>query len=190
MPRLLFLTLVSVLLALAVPAAADSDSDSARARSMTGTWITKTPSPFVLQDPDGFGPGIAGPVKEFTLMRWELEEDDHGRIIGYNTYYSQDDSGESQSKGTLCMVGAHVGSRVILSEAYAVYDGYSVPEASTTAIFNFDCEQKGRRKIECIGNGLSNIQPTALQATLTRSKRPGDLVPVPEAAREICQPGS
>ena len=178
------------LLVLAAPAVADSGSDSAGSRSMTGTWLTRTPSPFVLQDPDGFAPGVAGPIKEFTLMRWELEEDQHGRITGYNTYFSLDDAGESRSRGTLCMVGARVGSRVILSEAYAVYDGYPVPEASTIAIFNFDCEQKGRKKIECIGNGLSNIQPTALQATLKRSKRPGEVIPVPEAAREVCQPGS
>ena len=150
--------------------------------------MTVPASPFVLQDPDGTAPGIAGPVKESTLMRWELEEDERGLITGYNTYYSQDEAGENQSRGTLCMVGARLGSRVILSEAYAVSDGQPVPEFSTTPIFEFNCKKRGRKKLHCLGNGLSNIQPTALQAVLVRLKNPGDAIPVPEAAREVCQP--
>ena len=180
LPLNLSLGLVTLLaFATAAPTRADSDNP----RSMTGVWLTKPASPFVLQDPDG-------PVKEFTLMRWELDEDEDGLITGYNTYYSQDDQGGNESRGTLCMVGAHLGSRVILSEAYATLDGEPVPELSTTPIFVFDCKQSGRKKIRCIGNGLSNIQPTALQAVLVRSKQLGDVIPVPEAAREICQPGS
>ena len=155
---------------------------------MTGVWLTVPPAPFVLQDPDGAAPGVAGPLKESTLMRWELEEDEKGLITGYNTYYSQDENGENQSRGTLCMVGARLGSRVILSEAYAVFDGVPVPELSTTPIFEFNCKKRGRKKLRCLGNGLSNIQPTALQAVLVRLKNPGDAIPVPEAAREVCQP--
>jgi len=184
-----FLTII-LILGLAAAAPANADSDSHKKRSMTGTWLTKPVSPFVLQDPDGFAPGVPGPLKEFTLMRWELEEDENGLITGYNTYYSQDEEGGNPSRGTLCMVGAHLGSRVILSEAYAVYAGDPVPELSTTPIFQFNCDQAGRKKIRCLGNGLSNIQPTALQATLVRAKRSDEVIPVPEAAREICQPGS
>ncbi len=185
-----FVALLAVVIAAPVRADSDSDSDSDDRRSMTGVWVTRTPSRLVLQDPNGFAPGIAGPLKEFTFMRWELEEDENGLITGYNTYYSQDEEGGNESRGTLCMVGAHVGSRVILSEAYAVYAGVPVPELSTTTIFVFDCEQDRKNQMLCIGNGLSNIQPTALQATLVRSRRPGEVIPVPEAAREICQPGS
>ena len=180
---------------LAAPASAgsdsDSDSDSDDRRSMTGTWVTPTPAPFVLQDPNGFAPGIPGPLKESTFMRWELEQDENGLIIGYNTYYSEDEAGGNVSRGTLCMVGAQTGSRVIFSEAFAVYFGIPLPAESTTAIFVFDCEQDGKNEMSCIGNGLSNIQPTALQARLVRPKRlPDGVPPVPEAAREICQPGS
>ena len=91
---------------------------------MTGTWLTRPAAPFVYQDPDGFAVGVPAPVKEVTLMRWELEEDENGLITGYNTYYSMDDQGGSQSRGTLCMVGARQGSNVLLSEAYAIYDGF------------------------------------------------------------------
>ena len=178
-----------VALASAAPVFADSD-DRGRRKSLTGVWLTRPAAPFVLQDPDsGVPDGTQGrPVKEATLMRWELEEDENGLITGYNTYYSQAEDGSSQSRGTLCMVGAQIGSRVILTESYAIYDGVPVPQISTTAIFAFDCEQRGRNNMRCIGHGLSNIQPTALQANLVRSKRAGDIIPVPEAAREICQP--
>ena len=87
-------------------------------------------------------------------------------------------------------MGARQGSKVLLSEAYAVYGGYPVPELSTLTIFRFDCEKRGRNKLKCIGDGLSSIPPTVLKAVLVRSKRAGDLIPVPEAAREICQPGA
>jgi hypothetical protein len=188
-PHLLVLSLSFSLLAL--PAFADSDSDEDETKkTMTGVWITRPAAPFVYQDPDGFEPGVAAPVKEITLMRWELEEDEHGLITGYNTYYSMDDQGGSQSRGTLCMVGARQGSKVLLSEAYAVYGGFPVPELSTTTIFRFDCEKRGRNKLKCIGDGLSSIPPTVLKAVLVRSKRAGDVIPVPEAAREICQPGA
>ena len=134
-PHLLVLSLSLSLLAL--PAFADSDSDEDETKkTMTGVWITRPAAPFVYQDPDGFELGVAAPVKEITLMRWELEEDENGLITGYNTYYSMDDQGGSQSRGTLCMVGARQGSKVLLSEAYAVYDGYPVPELSTLTIFN------------------------------------------------------
>ena len=123
-------------------------------------------------------------------MRWELEEDENGLITGYNSYFSADDEGGSRSRGTLCMVGARIRNRVVLEEAYAVYNGAPTPELSTIPIFVFDCEASGRKKIRCLGHGLSNIQPTALKATLVRSKRAGELFPVPEVAREICQPGS
>jgi len=79
---------------------------------------------------------------------------------------------------------------VVLEEAYAIYNRVPVPELSTIPIFVFDCDTGGRRKIRCLGHGLSNIQPTALKATLARSQRASERFPVPDAAREICQPGS
>ena len=172
-----------VVLGLAAPVPASADSDSHDRRSMTGVWLTRPASQFVLQD-------VGGPVPEATLMRWELEEDENGLITGYNSYFSADDEGGSRSRGTLCMVGARIRNRVVLEEAYAVYSGAPTPELSTIPIFVFDCEASGRKKIRCLGHGLSNIQPTALKATLVRSKRAGELFPVPEVAREICQPGS
>lgn len=177
-----FLVLLVVLgIAAPVPTSADSDSDDSR--SMTGVWLTRPASRFVLQD-------VGGAVPEATLMRWELEEDENGLITGYNSYFSGDDEGSSRSRGTLCMVGARIGNRVVLEEAYAIYNGVPAPELSTIPIFVFDCHTGGRKKIRCLGHGLSNIQPTALKATLARSRRAGELFPVPEAAREICQPGS
>jgi hypothetical protein len=173
---------------MAAPAHADSDSDEKK--TMTGVWLTRPAAPFVYQDPDGFEPGVAAPVKEITLMRWELEEDENGLITGYNTYYSMDDQGGRQSRGTLCMVGARQGSKVLLSEAYAVYSGYPVPDQSTLTIFRFNCERRGGNKLKCLGDGLSSIPPTVLKAVLVRSKRPADLIPVPETARAICQPGA
>ena len=84
---------------------------------------------------------------------------------------------------------------MVLEEAYAIYDGAPLPDVSTTPIFVFDCETSGSRKIRCLGHGLGNllgrpIQPTALKATLVRSRLAGHVFPVPAAAREICQPGS
>jgi hypothetical protein len=176
------------LLALVIAAPANADSDEKK--TMTGVWLTMPAAPFVYQDPDGFEPGVASPVKEATLMRWELEEDENGLITGYNTYFSMDDQGGSRSRGTLCMVGARQGSQVLLSEAYAVYNGFPVPNQSTLTIFRFNCKQRGGNKIRCLGDGLSSIPPTVLKAVLVRSRRPGDVIPVPAAAREICQPGS
>lgn len=176
------------LLLMAAPVSASSDSH--KKKTMTGVWLTKPAAPFVYQDPDGFQPGVAAPVKEATLMRWKLEEDENGLITGYNTYYSMDDQGGSQSRGTLCMVGARQGSKVLLSEAYAVYEGYPVPDQSTLTIFRFNCERRGGNKLKCLGDGLSSIPPTVLKAVLVRSKREGDVIPVPDAARAICQPGS
>ncbi len=178
------------LLLMAAPVSASSDSDNKKKKTMTGVWLTKPAAPFVYQDPDGFQPGVAAPVKEATLMRWELEEDENGLITGYNTYYSMDNQGGSQSRGTLCMVGARQGSKVLLSEAYAVYDGYPVPDQSTLTIFRFNCERRGGNKLKCLGDGLSSIPPTVLKAVLVRSKREGDVIPVPDAARAICQPGA
>ncbi len=176
------------LLLMAAPVSASSDSH--KKKTMTGVWLTKPAAPFVYQDPDGFQPGVAAPVKEATLMRWKLEEDENGLITGYNTYYSMDNQGGSQSRGTLCMVGARQGSKVLLSEAYAVYDGYPVPDQSTLTIFRFNCERRGGNKLKCLGDGLSSIPPTVLKAVLVRSKREGDVIPVPDAARAICQPGA
>jgi len=178
------------LLLMAAPVSASSDSDNKKKKTMTGVWLTKPAAPFVYQDPDGFQPGVAAPVKEATLMRWKLEEDENGLITGYNTYYSMDEQGGSQSRGTLCMVGARQGSKVLLSEAYAVYDGYPVPDQSTLTIFRFNCERRGGNKLKCLGDGLSSIPPTVLKAVLVRSKREGDVIPVPDAARAICQPGA
>jgi len=179
---------ISLLLFMACPVAADSDSENKK--TMTGIWLTRPAAAFVYQDPDGFEDGVAAPLKEISLMRWELEEDKNGLITGYNTYYSIDDQGGSQSRGTLCMVGARQGSNVLLSEAYAVYDGFPVPALSTVTIFRFNCKMRGENKLKCLGDGLSSIPPTVLKAALVRSKLPGDAIPVPEAAREICQPGA
>ena len=184
----LALLLFFLLPSMAAPVHADSDSDEKK--TMTGVWLTRPAAPFVYQDPDGFEPGVAAPVKEITLMRWELEEDENGLITGYNTYFSMDDQGGRQSRGTLCMVGARQGSKVLLSEAYAVYGGYPVPDLSTLTIFRFSCERRGGNKLKCLGDGLSSIPPTVLKAVLVRAKQPGDLIPVPEAARAICQPGA
>ena len=181
-------SLLLFLLFMASPAAADSDSDEKK--TMTGVWLTRPAAPFVYQDPDGFEPGVAAPIKEVTLMRWELEEDENGLITGYNTYFSMDDQGGSHSRGTLCMGGARQGSKVLLSEAYAIYNGYPVPELSTLTTFRFNCERRGGKKLKCLGDGLATIPPTVLKAVLVRSDRLGDLISVPEAAREICQPGA
>ena len=183
----LFPLLLPLILA-AVPATADSDSREKK--TMTGVWLTRPAAPFVYQDPDGFGPGVVAPVKEVTLMRWELEEDEDGLITGYNTYYSMDDQGGSQSRGTLCMVGARQGSKVLLSEAYAIYNGTPVPELSTVTTFRFSCDRRGGKKLRCLGDGLATIPPTVLKAVLVRSDRLGDVIRVPEEAREICQPDS
>ncbi|MEE2679939.1 MAG: hypothetical protein VX546_15255 [Myxococcota bacterium] len=184
MPRSLlgsFRKLFVFLLAIGVVAPVAASADSDKRRSLTGVWITKPASRFVLQD-------VGGPVRESTLMRWELEEDEDGLITGYNSYFSEDDAGESRSRGTLCMVGARIGNRVVLEEAYAVLDGEPVPNLSSIPIFVFDCQTGGRKKLRCLGHGLSNIQPNGLKATLVRSRRAGERFPVPEAARQICQP--
>ena len=89
------------------PALASADSR----KSTTGTWVTQPAAPFVYIDPDGYAPGVAAPLIEVTLMRWELTEDEDGLILGYNTYYSHDNEGENQSRGTLCMVGARCARR-------------------------------------------------------------------------------
>jgi hypothetical protein len=186
--HLYLVPLLFSLIFVAMPATADSDSRVKK--TMTGVWLTRPAAPFVYQDPDGFDLGVAAPVKEVTLMRWELEEDENGLITGYNTYYSMDDQGGSQSRGTLCMVGARQGSKVLLSEAYAIFNGHPVPELSTVTTFRFNCERRGGNKLKCLGDGLASIPPTVLKAALVRSDRLGDVIAVPEAAREICQPGS
>ena len=182
-PLVLFLAFA---FAAATPVLANENSR----KTMTGTWVTQPAAPFVYIDPDGYAPGVAAPLLEVTFMRWELTEDEDGLILGYNTYYSKDSEGENQSRGTLCMVGARQGRQIAFSESYAIYNGDPVPEFSTVPIFQFSCERKGKRKLHCLGSGLSNLQPTALRAELQRVKNPEDLPPVPEAAREICQPGS
>ena len=189
-PRFISPSLALLLFLFLMAAPVSASSDSHKKKTMTGVWLTKPAAPFVYQDPDGFESGVAAPVKEATLMRWKLEEDENGLITGYNTYYSMDDQGGSQSRGTLCMVGARQGSKVLLSEAYAVYDGYPVPDQSTLTIFRFNCERRGGNKLKCLGDGLSSIPPTVLKAVLVRSKREGDVIPVPDAARAICQPGA
>ena len=171
-----------VVLGLGASVSASADSDSRDRRSMTGVWLTRPASQFMLQD-------VGGPVPEATVMRWELEEDENGLITGYNSYFSADDEGGSPSRGTLCMVGARIRNRVVLEEAYAIYKGTPFPEFSAIPIFVFDCEVGGHKKIRCLGHGLSNIRPTALKATLVRSQHAGEQFPVSEAAREICQPG-
>ena len=172
--------------AAAAPALASANSG----KSTTGTWVTRPAAPFVYVDPDGYATGVAAPLIEVTFMRWELTEDEDGLILGYNTYFSTDSEEENTPRGTLCMVGARQGRSIVFSEAYAIYNGDPVPESSTVPIFQFSCEQKGKKKLHCLGSGLSTLQPTALRAVLERVKHPEDLPPVPEAAREICQPGS
>ena len=179
----LFRSLFVFLLAIWVLAPVVGNAGSNDRRSLTGVWVTKPASRFVLQD-------VGGPVRESTIMRWELEEDEDGFITGYNSYFSTDDDRESPSRGTLCMVGARIGNRVVLEEAYAIFNGEPVPDLSAIPIFVFDCETGGRKKMRCLGHGLSNIQPNGLKATMVRSRRAGERFPVPEAAREICQPGS
>ncbi|MEE2677941.1 MAG: hypothetical protein VX546_05110 [Myxococcota bacterium] len=179
----LFRSLFVFLLAIWVLAPVVGNAGSNDRRSLTGVWVTKPASRFVLQD-------VGGPVRESTIMRWELEEDEDGLITGYNSYFSTDDDRESPSRGTLCMVGARIGNRVVLEEAYAIFNGEPVPDLSAIPIFVFDCETGGRKKMRCLGHGLSNIQPNGLKATMVRSRRAGERFPVPEAAREICQPGS
>ena len=182
-PLVLFLAFV---FAATAPALASANSG----KSTTGTWVTRPAAPFVYIDPDGYDTGTPAPLIEVTFMRWELTEDEQGLILGYNTYFSTDSEKENTSLGTLCMVGARQGRSIVFSEAYAIYDGDPVPEFSTVPIFQFSCQQKGKKKLHCLGSGLSNLQPTALRAELERVKNPEDLPPVPEDAREICQPGS
>ena len=55
-------------------------------------------------------------------------------------------------------------------------------------IFVFGRNKGGRDKVRCLGGSLSDIQSTALRAVLVRSKRPRDVIRVPKAVREICQP--
>ena len=117
----LFRSLFVFLLAIWVLAPVVGNAGSNDRRSLTGVWVTKPASRFVLQD-------VGGPVRESTIMRWELEEDEDGLITGYNSYFSTDDDRESPSRGTLCMVGARIGNRVVLEEAYAIFNGEPVPD--------------------------------------------------------------
>ena len=57
-----------------------------------------------------------------------------------------------------------------------------------------DYSQPIDRDVATVGPGMSAMVASghlrALQATLVRAKRSDEVIPVPEAAREICQPGS
>ncbi|MDE0886030.1 MAG: hypothetical protein OSB70_10910 [Myxococcota bacterium] len=141
---------------------------------MTGLWATETPSPFVIQYAEG-------PLKELTKMAWTLSQDEDGLITGFNTYLSEDDQGNPVSVGALCMVGARIGSRVVISEAPV--------EAPTLPIFVFECEQRNNRKLTCLGHGLANLEPIALQATLVRQEESIEAVDlVTDEILAVCQP--
>ncbi|MDG2333209.1 MAG: hypothetical protein P8Q97_03190 [Myxococcota bacterium] len=174
--RRLSITLFSLIaLALLAPPVGASDDDRPRKqRTMTGLWVTETASPFVIQYGDG-------PSKELTRMAWTLSQDEDGLITGFNTYLSGDLSNATGSAGALCMVGARIGSRVVISEAPV--------EAPTVPIFVFECEQRNNRKLTCLGHGLANLEPIALQATLLRQKDSIEAVDlVTDEILAICQP--
>jgi len=169
----LLVSLAALALAPAHVAASDDDDDRKR-RTMTGLWVTRTAAPFVIQYDDG-------PAKEFTKMAWTLSQDENGLITGFNTYLSKDAEGNEVSAGALCMVGSRIGSRVVISEAPV--------EASTIPIFVFNCEQRNNKKLRCLGNGLANLEPIALQATLLRRDEPIEAVDlVTEEILAVCQP--
>lgn len=143
-------------------------------RTMTGLWVTRAPSPFVIQYD-------SGPSKEFTEMAWTLVEDENGLITGFNTYLSTSSVETSITKGALCMVGARVGSRVVISEAPV--------EASTTPIFVFECERRKNKTLRCLGHGLANIEPITLQARLSLREESIEAVDrVTEDILAVCQP--
>jgi hypothetical protein len=142
-------------------------------RTMTGLWVTRVPSPFVIQ----YG---SGPTKEATEMAWTLVEDEDGLITGFNTYLSTSSVDTPVTAGALCMVGARVGSRIVISEAPV--------ESPTTPIFVFDCERKNKT-LRCLGHGLANLEPIALQARLSLRKESIEAVDrVTEEILAVCQP--
>ncbi|HIG71685.1 MAG: hypothetical protein ABGY10_00495 [bacterium] len=143
-------------------------------RTMTGLWVTRAPAPFVIQYD-------SGPTQELTEMAWTLVEDENGLITGFNTYLSTSSVDNPVTKGALCMVGARVGSRIVISEAPI--------EASTTPIFVFECEQRKNKTLRCLGHGLANIEPIALQARLSLREESIEAVDrVTEDILAICQP--
>ena len=168
----LFLVLISLCLA-PLNALADDDHDRAK-RTTTGLWVTQSAAPLVLQS-------IDGPVVSLTNMAWTLIEDENGLITGFNSALTTDERGNDAEASALCMVGARNGSRVVISEAHVA--------APTIPIFLFNCEQRKNKKLRCLGNGLADIEPVALQGTLVRQKMSIEAVDLAtEEILNICQP--
>ena len=167
-----FLLLMSVCL-VPLNAWADDDHDRAK-RTTTGRWVTQSAAPLVLQS-------IDGPVVSLTNMAWTLIEDENGLITGFNSALTTDERGNDAEVSALCMVGARNGSRVVISEAHVA--------APTIPIFLFNCEQRKNKKLRCLGNGLADIEPVALQGTLVRQKMSIEAVDLAtEEILNICQP--
>jgi hypothetical protein len=69
----------------------------------------------------------------------------------------------------------------VISEAHVA--------APTIPIFLFNCEQRKNKKLRCLGNGLADIEPVALQGTLVRQKMSIEAVDLAtEEILNICQP--
>ena len=169
------LSLIFVLGMLLAGASTHADDDD-KGRSMTGVWFTQAPAGWIVQTEDGAFSGD-------TEMRWELEEDANGLIQGFNIWHSFN-AVEGLGVGAMCMVGARDGSRVVITEA-------SVTDRLLPT-FEFSCRRGKGRRARCLGAGLSDQPPVALQGKMVRVKnsasRDDDLVDLAiDAVRDFCQ---
>ena len=153
-----------------------SQANDNKERSMTGVWFTQAPAGWIVQTESGAFSGD-------TEMRWELEEDANGLIHGFNIWHSFN-AVEGLGVGAMCMVGARDGSRVIITEA-------SVTNRLLPT-FEFSCTHRKGRRARCLGAGLSDQPPVALQGKMVRVKnsasRDENLVDLAiDAVRDFCQ---
>ncbi len=84
----------------------------------------------------------------------------------------------------MCMVGARDGSRVVITEASVLN--------RLLPTFEFSCTHRKGRRARCLGSGLSDQPPVALQGKMVRVKnsarRDDDLVDLAiDAVRDFCQ---
>jgi len=136
---------------------AHGDNDDRR--SMAGVWYTNTPAGWVVQTEDGSFSGVTG-------MRWELEEDEGGLISGFNIWFSPNPEEGHVALGAMCMVGARDGSRVVITEASVV--------DRLLPTFEFNCKRRKGNRARCLGAGLADQPPVALQGEMTRVSNPGE----------------
>lgn len=156
----------SILLALLGASLASSAFAQVGTESMSGVWRTTKPVHYLVENTveDHKGAKLEHDklniVARSATMEWELTEYPHGLITGINHWIAYDSDGEHAFKSSEALLGAHDGSRVVLSE-----DHHGVDE-SARMVFEF--ERAGEHTIHGIGYSVSGSKMVAMRFVLTR----------------------